>query len=326
MIIAVFDTKPWERSIITKELKGQTLNFFAEPIQKVPLAKYKKANIISGFITSNINKHLIENIPDLKLIATRSTGFDHIDLKTAAKHRIKVANVPSYGENTVAEHAFALILDLSRNIHSAYLRTKKNDFSIKGLMGFDLAGKTIGVIGCGHIGKHVVRIARGFGMKVLVFDKHTKTPYSTSLKNLLQHSDVITLHLPGCKETNNTINKKNIGYIKKGALLINTARGSLVKTDVLIEALNKGILRGVGIDVIEDEDLLREEHHLITRQRKGKAISQLVNEHKLLLRPNVIYTPHIAFYSQEAVDRITRTTIANIKSFLKGKLQNEVKR
>ena len=321
MNVAIFEVKAWEQGMLKKELSGMKLLFFKNSLDKVPLRKYKQADIISTFIGSEISKKTIQNLSHLKLITTRSTGFDHIDLKAAKKYKVKVANVPYYGENTVAEHAFALILDLSRNIHKAYLRIKHGNFSIEGLKGFDLQGKTIGVIGCGHIGKHVIRIAKGFGMKVLMYDVKSKI----SLNELLKNSDVITLHLPACKETKHIINRKNIKYIKKGAILINTARGSLVETKALIKALDKKILSGLGLDVLEDEHLLSEEHHLAHRQQNNKKFAKLIKDHKLLKKDNVIYTPHIAFYSQEAVDRITKTTIQNIKAFAKGKASNLVK-
>lgn len=318
MNIAIFDLKPWEKKMFDTALKGHKISYFESDIDHTNVSKFKDAEIVSCFVSSQMNSKLISSLTKLQFIATRSTGYDHIDLKKADKRKVKVSNVPTYGENTVAEHAFALILDLSRNIHKAYLRSKKNDFSIEGLMGFDLAGKTLGVIGCGHIGKHMVRIAKGFGMKVLIFDKSTKT----TLKELLSNSDIISLHLPACKETFHIINRKNINLIKKGAILVNTARGTLIETDALIQALKKNILKGVGLDVIEDEELLSEEQHLAHRHEKNKKFARLVNEHKLLKMDNVVYTPHIAFYSQEAVNRITKTTIDNILAFIKGKPKN----
>jgi len=333
MNIAIFETKPWEQDMFKKELKGQKLLFFKKPIQEVPLKDYKNINVITSFITSKIDAKIIKQLPNLKLIATRSTGFDHIDLKQATAQKIKVVNVPTYGENTVAEHAFALILSLSRNIRKSYLKVLKRDYSIDGLKGFDLQDKTIGVIGCGHIGLHVIRIARGFGMDVLVYDinqdkflSETLNFKYASLNEILKKSDVISMHLPYCKATHHIINKKNIKLIKPGAILINTARGGLIETAALIEALDKKILKGVGLDVLEEENLLLEEHHLATREKKNsKEMAMLIKNHKLLAKDNVIYTPHIAFYSQEAVDRITKTTIENIKAFIKGKTQNEVK-
>ncbi len=320
MNIAIFDLKPWEKKMFDTALKGHKLSYFESDIDNTDISKFKNAEIISCFVTSQMNKQLIDSLPKLKFIATRSTGFDNIDVQEAAQNKIKVSNVPTYGENTVAEHAFALILTLSRNIQKAYERTKKNKFSIEGLMGFDLEGKTLGVVGCGHIGKHVVRIAKGFGMKTLIFDKSSKT----TLNELLSNSDIISLHLPACKATHHIIDAKNIKRIKKGAILINTARGSLIDTKALLSALNTGILAGAGLDVLEDEELLSEEHHLARRHNNSKKLLSLKKDHKLLAKENVIYTPHIAFYSQEAVNRITKTTIDNILAFIKKKPINLV--
>lgn len=201
-----------------------------------------------------------------------------------------------------------MILNLSRNVHKSYIRTVHDDFSINGLMGFDLQDKTIGIIGAGHIGLHMVRIARGFGMDVLVYDSNNSKFLSETLdfkyvdlKTLLKKSDVISLHVPYCAATKHLINRKNITLIKKGAILINTARGALIETEALIQALDKKILRGVGLDVLEEENMLLEEKHLLTRQESDKKLAKLAKDHILLAKDNVIYTPHIAFYSQEAV-------------------------
>jgi len=323
MNIAIFDVKPWEKPLFVKALKKHKVTYFTEPIQKVNIKKLQKTEVISCFITSKVDKRIIDQLPNLKLVATRSTGFDHIDCKELEKRKIKVMNVPSYGENTVAEHTFALILTLSRNIHQSYLRTIKNNFSIDGLKGFDLCQKTIGVIGTGRIGSHVIRIAKGFEMNVLGYDGYPNKDLEkklgfkyVSLKELLQRSDIITLHLPFSKETEHIINLQNIKYIKKGALLINTARGGLVQTSALIKALDENIISEVGLDVLEEENLILEEHHLLPHGLKHrKALGMIIKNHKLLKRKNVIFTPHIAFFSQEAVDRITKSTIENILAF-----------
>ena len=264
--ITFFEIKSWEANYLKKKLKGHTLKFFEEPISKENIAKAKDSSIISVFIYSQINKELLRKLPKLKLISTRSTGFDHIDLRECKKRGIIVTNVPYYGENTVAEHTFALILTLSRNIHKSYLRTLENDFSIEGLTGFDLKGKTIGIIGAGHIGLHVARIARAFGMHVRAFDIH-KDEFLAEVINfkyidldtLLKVSDIITLHVPYNKFTHHLINKESFKKMKKGAILINTARGGVVDTDALFDALKSKRLRGAGLDVIEGEALIKEE-------------------------------------------------------------------
>ena len=332
MKITIFDLKPEEKELLRQRLKGHTVTYFTEPLQKVAIKKFQNTEIISCFISSILDQKTIASLPNLKFIATRSTGFDHVDLKEATKRKISVANVPTYGENTVAEHTFALILTLSRNIHQSYLRTQKNNFSIEGLKGFDLCGKTIGVIGTGKIGSHVIRIANGFEMNVLAYDtfqnKKLAKEFGFSyvpLKKLLHNSDIITLHLPLLKQTEHIINTSTIQYIKKGALLINTARGGLIQTSALIQALDKKIISEVGLDVLEEENAILEEHHLSTHGAKHrKELGMLIKNHKLLKKHNVIFTPHIAFYSQEAVDRITNTSIDNILTFINSKKQNIV--
>lgn len=279
-----------------------------------------------------MNAQIIARLPKLKLITTRSTGFDHIDLKETSKKKIAVCNVPYYGENTVAEHTFALILALSRNVHKSYLRTLRNDFSIDGLQGFDLKDKTLGVIGGGNIGLHVIRIAKGFGMDVVVYDTHKNTflaevlgfKYVDDLDKLLGQSDIITLHLPENKHTHHLINRRNIHKIKKGAILINTARGGVVETEALIEALEKEILSGAGLDVLEGEELIKEEKQLLYEHKHPRKIGALIRDHILIDKDNVVFTPHIAFYSKEALQRIIETTGENILDFEKGEVKNVV--
>jgi D-lactate dehydrogenase len=291
----------------------------------------KDSDIISVFIYSKIDREVIKRLPKLKLIVTRSTGFDHIDIRECKRRGITVCNVPSYGENTVAEHTFALILALSRNVHKSYVRSLRKDFSTEGLKGFDLKGKTIGVIGAGHIGLHVIRIAKGFGMDVLVYDIKQNSFLAevlgfkyVSFEKLLRSSDIITLHVPYNRHTHHMINRDNIGIIKKGAILINTSRGGVVSTEALIEGLDKGILSGVGLDVIEGEELIKEEKQLLYDQKNIRILANLVRDHILLSRDNVVFTPHIAFYSKEALERILEITVENILAFLLDNPKNVV--
>ncbi len=332
MKIAFFEIKDWEKKYIKNKLKGNKLKFFKEPLNAENVKEIRNFDIVSVFIYSKINKKMISKLPKLKLITTRSTGFDHIDLKECKKKNIVVCNVPFYGENTVAEHTFALILSISRNIHKAYVRTMRGDYSIEGLKGFDIKGKTLGVIGAGHIGLNVIKIARGFGMNVLAFDLHHDDFISevlgfkyVPLDYLLKKSDIITIHVPYNKYTHHLINKKTIKLIKKGAILINTSRGGVVDTEALIEALDKKILSGVGLDVLEGEELIKEEKQLLHEKEKIKKLSEIiVKDYNILNRDNVVFTPHIAFYSQEALERILKTTIQNIISFSQNKYQNVV--
>jgi len=259
--VAFFELEKWEENYIKANLKDVKLKFFRSYLNERNVKKIKDFDISASFIYSNIDKKILDKLPKLKLITTMSTGYDHIDLDECKKRGIVVCNVPTYGENTVAEHTFALILALSRRIIDSVNRTRRGDFSLEGLIGFDLKGKTIGIVGCGNIGKHVARIAKGFEMKILVYDickdmklaKKIGFKYS-SFKNLLKNSDIISLHAPLLPATKQMINLKNIRLIKKGAILVNTARGQLVDGAAIIKALNKGILSGAALDVLEEEE------------------------------------------------------------------------
>ena len=329
--IAFFETEEWEKARLAGALPGEDLLFFSGPLEKAHLPRIVDASVLSVFIRSRVDREAIDALPRLKLIATRSTGFDHIDLEACNARGILVANVPYYGENTVAEHAFGLMLSLSRKIHQAYLRTIQGNFSLAGLRGFDLHGKTLGVVGAGHIGLHVIRIAKGFGMQVLAFDPRPNELVAevlgfdyVSLEELLSRSDVVTLHAPLNPATRHMISRNNITKVKRGALLINTARGGLVDTDALIWALDEGILSGAGLDVIEGEELMEEEKQLLRTPQSEEKLRMLLRQHLLLRREDVVITPHIAFNSIEAMERILDTTVANIHAFREGTPQNVV--
>lgn len=327
----------WEIDYLTGLLCKQfEVKFFKEPAD-LALDKINDAVILSTFIQSKVDKKVIEAIPGLRLITTRSTGFDHIDIGYARSRGITVSNVPTYGENTVAEHAFALILSLARNLKKAHARAAEGDFSIKDLMGFDLKGKTIGVIGTGHIGLRAIKMAVGFGMNVLAYDPMQNHFLEevlgfkyAELETLLKESDVITLHAPLNDKTHHLINNDNIGLIKRGAILINTARGGLIETTALIRALDEGILSGAGLDVLEDEDVILEEKQLLLRRKKElynpQKLQSALRASFLLQRDNVIFTPHIGFYSREALQRILDITVYNISKFIEKTPVNVVNR
>ena len=292
--------------------------FFEDTIQNVEVEKFKDAETLCVFVHSELKKELLEKLSNLKLICTRSTGTDHIDAEYCKEKNIAIKNVPFYGENTVAEHTFALILSLSRKIHMSYVRSIQGSFTTDGLQGFDLKDKTIGIIGGGRIGLHVARIAKSFGMHVRVYDIHQDTFLAelinfkyVSLKELLKTSDIVSLHVPLNKYTEHIINEDSLKLFKKGSLLINTARGGLVDTDALLKALDNKTLSGAGLDVIEGEELLVEEN--IFNSPIEKAAKLIVASKKLLDNENVVLTPHNAFNSIEAVNRIIDTTIENLK-------------
>lgn len=332
MKVAFFETEDWQKEYLKGKLAEVELSFFAEPLSLENINSVTDCQIISPFIYSQMNKGILQKLPDLKMIATRSTGFDHIDLVFAEQNKIIVCNVPFYGENTVAEHTFALILALSRSLFDSVERARKGDFSLDGLRGFDLKGKTLGIIGLGHIGLHVARIAKGFEMKVLAYDLREDKKLAkkigfdyVSLEDLLSRSDIITLHAPQNKATHHLINSGNINLIKKGAYLINTARGALIQTEALLKALSGGILSGVGLDVLEEECFIKEEAQLLSKEfPKTCDLKTALQNHILLQQKKVIITPHNAFNSQEALIRILDTTILNIRSFIKNKPVNKV--
>ncbi|MEK7172512.1 MAG: NAD(P)-dependent oxidoreductase [Patescibacteria group bacterium] len=336
--IVFLETEKWEQDYIKEKLSSNrelSLNFCKKPLGKISekeMAVIKTADILAVFIYSIIDKIILEKLFRLKFIATMSTGYDHIDLNTCKEKGIKVSNVPFYGDNTVAEHTFALILAFSRKLPQSFAKTRFGDFTLNDLRGFDLKGKTIGIIGLGHIGEWTARIAFGFGMKILAFDPKKQPKLSakfgvkyTTLDYLLGNSDIITLHAPYNEQTRHLINKNNIVKIKKGALLINTARGGLVETEALLLALQKGILAGAGLDVLEEECFIKEEKELLTKPfQKTCDLRTVLRNHLLINNPKVLITPHNGFNSQEALLRILDSTIENIKGFSKGKPINLV--
>ncbi len=331
MKIAFFEIKGWEEKYLSERLSEHKLLFFEEPLNEKNLEKIKDCDGLSVFIYSKVGKYVLDKMPKLKIVATRSTGFDHIDVEDCKKRGINVSHVPFYGENTVAEHAFALILSLSRNIHKSYVRTLRDDFSIDGLTGFDLKGKTIGIVGGGNIGMHVARMANGFQMNVLVYDiqKNEKLAKSIGFKyaeldDLLKNSDVISLHVPYNKFTHHLINESKIGLMKKGVILINTARGGIVDTTALLWALENGIIGGLGLDVIEGEHLIQEEKQLLHESDNVEKWREIVRAHRIFRMDNVVFTPHNAFNSKEALTRILDATIDNIKLINKEKHQNRI--
>lgn len=328
--IVFLEIEEWEEEFIKKAFPSSNLVFKKERIDEINIAEIADCDVLSSFPFSSLNKEILAQFAKLKLIATRSTGYDHIDLKYCQEKGIIVCNVPSYGSSSVAEQTFGLILALSRKLIPAIEQTRKGDFSLEGLEGFNLSGKTIGIVGFGNIGKSVARIALGFQMKVLCFSHHPVDDPSlqmtfTDLDSLLAQSDIVTLHLPLTPETKHIINMQNIGKMKKSALLINTARGGLIETQALVEALEKGVLKGAGLDVLEDECYLREEKELLASDFLSKCDLKIeAMDHILLNRNDVLITPHNAFNTKESLEEILQITIEDIKDFLAQKPQNVV--
>jgi D-lactate dehydrogenase len=333
MKIAFLELQPWEEKYLRARMDGKyEIVVVPEVLEDKHLAKIADAEIVSPFIYSKLTAKWLTKLPKLKMITTRSTGFDHIDMLESAKRGVTVCNVPFYGENTVAEHTFALILALSRKVHEAFVRVRAGNYSLEGLRGFDLKDKTIGIVGAGRIGLHVIRIARGFGMKVLASDVKQDSFWAevlgfeyAELNDLLGRSDIITLHAPYNQHTHHLINMENIHKIKHGAILINTARGALVDTDALLKALDEGILSGAGLDVLEGEEAIYEESALLGDATNPEKLRTAIQNHVILKKPNVVFTPHNAFNSQEALERILDTTAENIRAFVAGAAKNVVR-
>lgn len=331
MKLAFFEIKDWERAYLEPQFSDCELHFSPERLTEADWPALRDVHCLSVFIYSPVKKEVLAALPLLQFIATRSTGFDHIESTHCRERRIGVANVPSYGEYTVAEHTFALILSLSRNVHKSWRHVVEGRVELGVLTGFDLKDKTLGVIGAGKIGLHVIKIARGFGMRVLVSDVRQDSFLAellgftyVSLDTLLAESDIVTLHLPHIPATHHLINRDRLARMKRGALLINTARGHLVDTDALVEALDNGTLGGAGLDVLEGEEFITEEKALLHKTESLEALQAVVRNNLLLKRDNVVFTPHNAFNSREALYRILDTTIANIRAWRAGESLNRV--
>lgn len=328
--IGFFEVAGWERAYLEDGLKEHGLLFYDEPLELGNVGSAADCDGIGIFIYSKIDGKLLDKLPKLKLIVTMSTGFDHIDLAECKRRGITVCNVPTYGDETVAEHAFALILTMSRKLCESIERTRRGDFSLEGLRGFDLEGKTIGVVGVGRIGSNVIRIAKGFLMNAIAYDTRKNEELAkklgfdyVSFDELLQKSDIITLHCPYNEKTHHLINRDNVKKIKKGAILINTARGGVVETEALLNGLKEGILAGIGLDVLEEEHAIKEEKQLLSRIFTDEHdFKKMLAGHMLLNQENVVVTPHNAFNSKESNGRILNTTASNIKNFYAGKPEN----
>ena len=348
MKLAFFEAEGWEKEILERELPDLEIYFTTEKFTKENVKNFQDVDILSIFISSEIDKEIIDNLPNLKLIATRSTGYDHIDCEYCKSKGILVCNVPEYGTKTVAEWTIGLMLNLMRKIYYAIDQIKETEsFDLKNLRGEELYGKTLGVVGTGKIGKEVIKLAKAFGMNILAYDLYPDENFAkeqgityTSLEELLKNSDVITIHVNLNPSTYHLINKENIKLIKPGAYLVNTARGGIVETEALLYALKEGLLKGAALDVLEEEIEIKEELELLVKytqtdtnleqtytnekERLKETAFTLWQNHILMKMPNVLITHHNAFNSKEAIERILMTTIENIKRFLEGKAINLV--
>lgn len=328
MKIYFFGIEDWERLHIERKIREKGINgeihFYKEPLDLTTVDKAKDADIVSVFIYSKLNKQVIDKMPSLKLIVTRSSGYDHIDVDYAKEKGIKVAHVPGYGNNTVAEYTFALILALARKFKPMIENITRGIFTRENMMGMDIMGKTIGIVGTGRIGSYVAKIAYGFGMKILAYDRSKNQELIekygveyVGLEELLSRSDIVTVHLPYNRATHFLINRFNIKLMKLDAMLINTSRGEVVELEAIVEALKEGRLAGgVGLDTIETE-ITTEEELLKGTGLTTLKLKKAAEAKYLLSQENVIVSPHLAYYTKDASERILDITIENIERFIK---------
>ncbi len=332
MKILVFEADTAVKDIFGKLIHGHEIVYIDNHVSSDVLAEHGDSEIVSMFVASSFSKEHIDALSSLKCIAARSTGVDHIDVAYAREKGIEVCNVPRYGAHTVAEFTFALLLSLSRRIPEAVHQVREEgDFRTEALEGFDLFGKTIGIIGTGAIGRNVASIAQGFGMEVRMHDHHPdKTLESThsryvSMDELLAESDIVTLHVPASAENKHMLGKVEFAKMKRGAYIINTARGELIDHEALLESLKSGQVGGLGVDVLEEERVLKDEMELVKGIESIHALKSLIRDHILVDMPRVIVTPHIAFFSREAYHEILTTTAENIIAFIAGTPKNTIR-
>ncbi|BCI62583.1 2-hydroxyacid dehydrogenase [Coprobacter secundus] len=328
-VIAFFGTKPYdEKSFNTaNELYGFDIRYYKGHLNKNNLILTQGADVVCIFVNDTADKDIIDAMVEngVKLLALRNAGFNNVDLK-AAEGKLKVVRVPAYSPYAVAEYAVALMLTLNRKIHRAYWRTRDGNFSLHGLMGFDMHGKTVGIIGTGKIAKILIRILKGFGMNILANDLYPDYKFAqemdityTSLDELYHNADIISLHCPLTDETKYIINADSISKMKDGVMLINTGRGMLIHTNDLIEGLKNKKIGSAGLDVYEEES------EYFYEDKSDKIIDDDVLA-RLLSFNNVVVTSHQAFFTHEAMQNIAETTLQNIQDFINNKkLINEVK-
>ena len=331
-VIHFYDTTPSDQERLQALLaETNELRFSSEPLTVATVDS--EAEIISGFLTSPLDRNLLQQFPKLRLIACRSTGFNHIDLSAASEQGVTVVNVPTYGEDTVAEYTFALLLALTRRIVEARAAFQSGIAAHDELRGIDLHGKTLGLIGTGHIGRNVAAIAAGFGIRVIAYDAYPNDDWAreagvsyTDLDDLLSASDIVSLHIPYSEAVHHLIDETKLKLMRPTAVIVNTARGEMIDTRALLEALAGGRLYGAALDVFEGETLVDVHNEIRTLRQSGKQelLEQAVELDALHKLPNVLVTNHNAFNTSEAIDRINQITADNILKFLSNQTQNSV--
>lgn len=323
--IAFFDTKPYDKIYFDalKEKYGIEIEYFESKLSPRTAVMAKGTRAVCAFVNDDIGKETISVLKEngVEMIAMRCAGYNNVDLN-AADGVMSVARVPEYSTHAIAEHALALLLTLVRKTHKAYIRTRDSNFSLNGFVGFDLHGKTLGVIGTGKIGATFIEIGRGLGMNVIAYDPFLSLGYLeyVPLEELFARSDVISLHCPLTSETYHIINDYSIKQMKDKVFILNTSRGALIDTEALINGIKSGKIGGAGLDVYEEESEFFYED-LSESILKDDVLSRLI------MMPNVLITSHQAFLTREALECIADTTLGNLRSFFDGEpLVNEIKK
>ncbi|MBN1870435.1 MAG: 2-hydroxyacid dehydrogenase [Candidatus Omnitrophica bacterium] len=326
--IFFYDTKPYDQQAFDQanEKYGFQIKYFNGHLNENTARLSQGYSVVCPFVNDTIDRITIEILKQcgVELVALRSAGYNNVDLKAAYKN-IHVVRVPAYSPYAVAEHAVALMLSLNRKTHRAYYRTRDGNFSINGLMGFDMHRKTIGIVGTGKIGRCLIDIALGFGMKVIAYDKYNDANYAkkrgftyVTLDELYRNSDIISLHCPLSKESYHMINEESIAQMKKGVMMINTSRGKIIETESLIKGLKDKQIGSAGLDVYEEES------EYFFEDFSSEMISDDTLA-RLIMFPNVLVTSHQGFFTSEAMTNIAMTTLKNIEDYFDGKyLENEV--
>ncbi|MBK9138469.1 MAG: 2-hydroxyacid dehydrogenase [Verrucomicrobia bacterium] len=319
----VFDTRAYDRESLLRAAAGFPIEwrFLDFRLTRETAALARGARAVCVFVNDELDRPCLEAVAGLgvELVALRCTGFNNVDLAAAKELRLPVVRVPVYSPHAVAEHAVALLLALNRKIHRAFNRVRDLNFALQGLEGFDLHGKTAGIVGTGKIGRVAAQILRGFGMRVLAYDPYPNHDWAsqhaveyTDVSSVIGLSDVISLHTPLTPETKHLVRWETIELMKPGVILINVSRGALIETRALIEALKSGRLGGVALDVYEEEE------GIFFEDLSGQVL-QDDDLARLLTFPNVLITAHQAFLTREALDDIARTTVANLRALTEGK-------
>lgn len=321
MRVAVFSSKQYDRESLTRAngAFGHELHFFEAVLNLQTCSLAENAEAVCVFVHDQIDARLLRCLAGrgVKVVALRCAGFNNVDLPAAREVGIEVVRVPAYSPYAVAEHAVAMMLTLNRHTHRAYNRVREGNFALNGLLGFDMNGKTVGIVGTGRIGTVLARIMLGFGCAVLAYDLYPNDECKTlgvryvALDELLPQSDIISLHCPLSEETRHLIDSKAIGKMKRGAMLINTGRGALIDTSAVIAALKSSHIGALGLDVYEQEENLFFEDH------SDEIIQDDILE-RLMTFPNVLVTAHQGFFTREAIDAIAQTTLNNLKQVEAG--------